>query len=136
MAKLQKFRDYHYESTAKVSDNTRTLAISAIAIIWLFKVQVGTTYQVPNGLKIPLLLVFLAMALDFFQYVYRSIVWHYIFRAKEVELEKNKITEDSELYVSASINLVAYIFFYTKVVALTFAYIYLISYLFQGVKWV
>lgn len=76
------------------------------------------------------------MALDFFQYVYRSMVWHCIFRAKERELEAKIITEDSELYVSAKVNLVAYIFFYLKVVALTFAYIFILAFLVKSVQWV
>ncbi len=34
MPVLDKFRQYHYDATAKVSENTRTLALSAIAIVW------------------------------------------------------------------------------------------------------
>lgn len=91
MPKLSKFREYHYESTAKVSENSRTLALSAIAIVWLFKTQNGDQYQVPDSLQIPLFLVVSAMALDFLQYVYRSIVWHIIFRRKESELAEGSI---------------------------------------------
>ena len=103
MAKLQKFRDYHYEATVKVSDNTRTLALSAIGIVWLFKEEVGGSYVMPELLKIPILLVLVSMALDFLQYVYRAIVWHRIFRSKEALLAQKKITESEELYVSACV---------------------------------
>ncbi|MDX2355215.1 hypothetical protein [Stutzerimonas xanthomarina] len=136
MPKLSKFREYHYESTAKVSDNTRTLALSAIAIVWLFKAQNDGQYQVPVELQLPLFLVVLAMALDFFQYVYRSIVWHIIFRSKESSLQAKEITEETELYVNAWVNFMAYLFFYSKIGVLSLAYALLLSYFLKMVSWV
>jgi hypothetical protein len=135
MAKLQKFRDYHYEATVKVSDNTRTLALSAIGIVWLFKEEVGGSYVMPELLKIPILLVLVSMALDFLQYVYRAIVWHRIFRSKEALLAQKKITESEELYVSACVNFLGYCFFYSKVIALSFAYLGLLQFFIVTVKW-
>ncbi len=135
MPKLEKFRQYHYEATAKVSDNTRTLAISAIAIVWLFKTEKNGLYVVSESLLWPLALVVLALALDFFQYIYRSVVWHVIFRKKEKELANGAITEESELYVSPWVNTMAYVFFYAKALILTFAYWNLACYLYSTVKW-
>lgn len=133
---LDKFRQYHYDATVKVSENTRTLALSAIGIVWLFKQQTGGMYVVPERLLLPLVLVVSAMSLDFLQYMYRSIVWHIVFRRQEGKLEKGEITEQSELYVSSWINFAGYLFFYAKIVCLFLAYWKLLEYFFGAVKWV
>ena len=39
MPDLQEYREAHYHNTGKVSDNVRTLAISAIGIIWIFRTK-------------------------------------------------------------------------------------------------
>lgn len=135
MPKLSVFRQYHYDATVKVSENTRALSLSAIGIIWLSKKDIGGNYQVPMELITPLLLVVSAMALDFAQYVYRSVIWHYIFRKEEERLNKNEITEESELYVKTRVNTVAYIFFYTKVIVLTASYYLLLSYFVKSISW-
>ncbi len=135
MPNLDKFRQDHYDATAKVSENTRTLAISAIAIVWLFKKGDGGVYEVPEALLYPLLLVVLAMSLDFCQYVYRSIIWHIIFRKKEKELHDGAITEQTELYVHSYINFLGYAFFYAKIICLVFAYWTLLTYFLNTVKW-
>lgn len=135
MPKLERFRQYHFDATAKVSDNARTLAVSAIAIVWLFKVEKNGIYTVPNALLIPLALVILGLGLDFFQFLYRSIVWHVIFRSKEKDLQRNLITEETELYVNPWVNVLAYIFFYAKVLVIAVAYFYLGQYFYENVKW-
>ena len=134
MANLEKFRQYHYDATVKVSENTRTLAISALAIVWLFKKQDGDIYVIPEALLWPLLFVFIALTLDFFQYVYRSIVWHVIFREKEKELEKNEITEETILYVNSWANNWAYLFFYLKVLCLIVVYYGLLVYFVNNIQ--
>lgn len=136
LPKLERFRQFHYDATTKVSENTRTLALSAIAIVWLFKKQDSGLYVVPDALHWPLLLVISALALDFFQYIYRSVVWHYIFRSKEKALFDGKITEETELYVSPGWNALAYVFFYAKALLLIAAYLKLASFLYSTVKWV
>lgn len=136
MPVLDKFRQYHYDATAKVSENTRTLALSAIAIVWLFKHDNGGAYEIPESLLAPLALVIFAMTLDFCQYVYRSVAWHIIFRKEERRLAKQQITESTELYVSPWVNFLAYCFFYAKVLFLAFAYWQLAKYFIHAVNWV
>lgn len=133
---LDKFRQYHYDATAKVSENTRTLALSAIAIVWLFKHDNGGAYEIPESLLSPLALVIFAMTLDFCQYVYRSIAWHVIFRREEKRLAEQQITESTELYVSPWVNFLAYCFFYAKVFSLAYAYWQLAKYFIRAVNWI
>lgn len=135
MANLEKFRQYHYDATVKVSENTRTLAVSAIAIVWLFKKEIPGSYEISKDLLPPLAWIFSALTLDFLQYVYRSVIWHYIFKKKEGELQKGGITESTELYVSDMVNFVAYVFFYLKIICLGFAYFLLTRYFFESVTW-
>jgi len=125
MATLERLREHHFSATEKVSHNTRSLALAAIAIVWLFKIQTGSQYLVPAELKWPLYLSILALSFDFFQHFISSIVWHRLFRKKEKELEEGKITENTELYVPNWYNLPAYFFYYVKVVTLFLAYIML-----------
>ena len=136
MATLQKFRDYHFDATVKVSENTRTLALAAIGIVWLFKIQSGEQYLVPTGLRWPLYLAILALAFDFFQHFARSIIWHVTFCRKEKELAEGKITEETELYVPAWYNDIAYFFYYTKVLVLLIAYIILVVYFPRLFGWI
>ena len=133
MSNLQEYREAHYTNTGKVSDNVRTLSIAAIGIIWIFKIQnVGGGYQIPEALYYPVLLVFVAMALDFIQYIYGSIAWGIFFRIKE----KENIKEDDELYAPPCINWPTYIFFYGKVIVIGFAYFFLIKFLMVSVSWI
>jgi hypothetical protein len=137
MANIDKFRQFHNEATAKVSENTRTLALSAIGLIWLFKHDVaGGGYQMPFNLFGPLRLIVIAMAFDFIQYVYRSIAWHIVFRNAERKLDKGEIKEeDNNLYVPGWVNFMAYGLFYGKVVVLIIAYVELFCFLYSSIIW-
>lgn len=134
MAKLQSFRQYHYDATVKVSENTRTLAISAIAIVWLFKTEISGVHTIPRALLWPLITILAALALDFLQYVYRSIIWHIIFKEKEKELAEHKINEDSELYVEDCVNTPGYLLFYSKIILLAISYYLLGVFFFNSIK--
>jgi len=133
MPNLQEYRDAHYSNTGRVSENVRTLAISAIGVIWIFKTQSSDgTYEVPGALFHSVLFVFVAMLLDFMQYIYGSIAWGVFFRRKEIE----GVKEGDELYASPTINLPTYIFFYGKVIVICFAYFFIIKFLIESINWV
>lgn len=135
MPNIQTYRDYHYEATVKVSENIRTLAIAELAIVWIFIEKQANQYFIPPGLVFPIVLVVIALVLDFIQYVYKSIAYHVVFRRFEYQLEKKKITENNNrLYVDLWINRISYIIFYTKVIVLTVSYIFLISYVIGCIK--
>lgn len=133
MSNLQEYREAHYMNTGKVSDNVRTLAISAIGIIWIFKIQnANGGYEIPAALFYPVLLVFIAMLLDFAQYIYGSIAWGLFFRKKEKEGK----TEDEKIYAPTSITQPSYILFYSKVIVICFAYFFIIKFLTGSVNWI
>lgn len=137
MPTLKDFREYHYDATAKLSDITRTLALSAIAVIWFFKVQTDTIYLMPQELKCPLFLIILTIVLDFSHYLYKSIFWHWSFRRDE-KLDSNtegSINETKERYVSSSNIIPMYILFYSKIIFLIFTYFSLVYALYHIIEW-
>jgi hypothetical protein len=132
MPKLQTYREAHYTNTGKVSDNVRTLSISAIGIVWIFKTQNASGgYVIPGQLYYPILLVFAAMSLDFIQYLYGSIAWYMFFRLKE----KAGIQEEVEILAPPAINCPSYIFFFGKVSTVGAAYFFIIKFLLSLVTW-
>jgi len=136
MATLQQFREFHYLASQKVSDNTRTLALSAIGVVWLFKEQTDIGYVIPQGLADSVLCVFLALACDFSQHVYGAVSWHIRFRIEEGKLAKGEIKEDTkDLMVPAGFNHPAYFLFYSKIVLIIFAYYFLSTFLFEHFNW-
>lgn len=131
MPVLDNYREAHYTHTEKLSDNVRTLAIAAVGIVWLFKQQLGDKFQIPEGLFLPLLLVIVALAFDFLQYLYSSIAWGCFFRSKE----KQDISEEEEIYASKFLNYPSYFLFYGKVITIFMAYLLLIIFLSSKVSW-
>ena len=136
MATLQQFRDYHYSASQKVSDNTRTLALSAIGVVWFFKEQTDIGYVIPQGLAHSVLCVFLALACDFSQHVYGAVSWHIRFRIEEGKLAKGEIKEDTNnLMVSSRFNFPAYALFYSKIILIILAYYGLSAFLIEHINW-
>lgn len=130
MPNLQTYREAHYSNSGRLSDNVRTLSISAIGIAWIFKTQNASGgYKFPDELYFPILLVFAAMALDFIQYLYGSIIWQLFFRSKE----KAGIKEDAEILAHEVINLPSYVCFYGKILAVGLAYFFIIKFLLRSV---
>ncbi len=131
MPNLEGYRDIHYSSTAQVSNNVRTLSIAAIGMIWIFKIQVGDHFQLPKDLYCPVILVFIALAIDFMQSLYSSIAWFIFFRLKENE----GIGEDIDLEHNSKITWPAYILFYIKIIIMILAYYHIIRFLLSDVLW-
>ena len=57
--KLKDARDLYYFYSGKTSDLVRQLGLAAIAVIWIFKFEVGGTPKIPNDLGLPLALIVL-----------------------------------------------------------------------------
>lgn len=132
MPNLQHYRETYYSFTEKVSTNVRNLSISAIGIVWIFKIQDHYGgYDIPAALYLPVILVLSAMALDFAQYLYASVAWGIFFRRKE----KQGVTEDQELDASIYLNLPSSVFFYGKVLLIAPAYFFLVKFLMVSVHW-
>ncbi len=66
--RLQDYRDAFYTFTEKASDLNRQLAFAAIAIIWLFKKDVGGQPSIPVQLILPGILIVSSLVFDMLHY--------------------------------------------------------------------
>ncbi len=131
---LEKSREHYYFNSGKASDLVRQVGFAAIAVIWLFKIEINGSPRVPDALIAPLCLVVVALAADFLQYAVASAIWGIYLRSKEKEKikrtrEKQKIKVGSEFQAPACINWPALFFFWSKILCIVVAYFYLFSYL-------
>ena len=125
-------------ASTKVSDNARTFAISAIGVIWLFKTEIKpngeqTTYEIPDQLAIAALFVFVFLVLDFIQYFYKTIVWHY-YKSKAYKKLGQSPSEDETILVCDCVNTPVSFIFYSKCVFIILAYYKIICFLISVVK--
>jgi len=103
-------------------------------IVWLFAERTESLYKIPADLFLPLALAIGALFLDLLQHLFRSIAWHIQVIGHEKKLFQNEITEESDVYVSSSVNFWSYIFYYGKVVILFAAYLMLLLFLIRTLE--
>ncbi len=127
MAKLSDFREGYYVHSVKVSDNVRSLCLSAVAIIWVFKQDAAGATNLPAPLYWALLWVFVALALDFAQYLYASSAWGVFVRIKE----KQNITDDQEIVAPEFLNWPSILFFHLKTLAALLVYVQIFRHLYS-----
>jgi hypothetical protein len=127
------------DASTKVSDNARTFALSGIATIWIFKKEVktssGLTYEIDNTLAISAGLIFLFLAIDLLQYLYKTIMWQ-IYRNRVYKETDDPDEETTKIEVWVNINLPVACMFYLKCIVLVGAYGALMFYLASIIKFV
>jgi hypothetical protein len=116
---LRDVRTAYEDLSAKASDIVRQLSLAAIGLIWLFK---SGTPSAP-GLDLPLLraalFVFIALVLDFLQYVSGTTIWFFFFRREE----KSGKTLGDEVLAPEKLTWLTWILFYLKAISMTTAYV-------------
>jgi len=123
--KLRETRDAYEALSAKASEIVRQLSLAGVALIWVFKPQ-GVSANFPQQLVRAALFFFLALVLDFLQYLSGTAIWHIYFRKEE----KKGLSLDDEVSAPAQLNWPAWILFYLKSITVFFAYArYVIPYL-------
>lgn len=121
--KLADVREAYYTYTAKASDIARQLAFAGIAIVWVFSGGGGSTgapVHVPRDLTLIGLVLVIALASDFLQYVWASGAWGILGRLRE---QRQRATAD--LLAPLWINYPTDVFFWTKLILVTLAYVLL-----------
>jgi hypothetical protein len=125
---LKDFRDAYYTASGKASDIARTLALSAIAIVWIFKID---TKQGAYGFAAPLLFVawgaVIALTLDLLQYAWGALIWGAWCRLKE----RSGVKPADELDAPPWFNWPSIFFFWSKLIVIALVYGRLIAYLGQ-----
>jgi hypothetical protein len=125
---LKDFRDGYYFYSGKASDIARTLALSAIAVVWIFKVD---TRQGAYGFAAPLLFAawgaVAALFLDMLQYAWAALIWGAWCRLKE----RSGVKSGDEIDAPPWFNWPSLGFFWGKLVLVAIVYVRMLDYLAQ-----
>jgi len=122
---LSDYRKAVGEYSAKASDVARTLALSAIAIVWLFHVDKKDATELPAALLQPLTLAVAALACDFLHYVVASLIWGGWARWKE----RQGAAATTLLIAPTPINWPGNLLYFAKLVLVALCYLELLIYL-------
>ncbi len=125
--KLVDVHHTYYEVSSKASDAARTLAWSALGVIWVFKNSANDT--IDDTLVLPGLLLVLALAANLLHYLSDAIVWSLYGR----HIEKRFRGKDHEFRAPASVNIPTLSFYYGKLILVASAYLMLVSHLIERV---
>lgn len=123
------FDDWRKEAdffTGKLSDITRYLAFSGIAVVWIFRSQ-DLNNLIPEDLEPVLFWLVLALIFDIVQYLYGSLVWSIYIRKHEYLKTKN----DKQIEPHIMWKLITFIPFLAKVYALIHGYLILLCFLYN-----
>ena len=127
MKELDHYRQAAEDFTGLASTAARTLALSGIAIIWIFKHDGENGPQLPPELLAPALWLVISLSLDLLQYVTGAVVWTIFHRYHEV---KGRMPED-KVSSSPFWPRVLDTLFCAKVAAVGVAYSYLLKFLWR-----
>lgn len=119
--KLSEIEKAKNDATGKASDVGRQLAFAGIATVWLLRNEHGAK-PFESTLSVALLLLGVALLIDFLQYVYCSWVWRGFYNKHYDEHNCDEALVDIPEGLSASI----YRFFWTKIGVLLLGYAFLL----------
>lgn len=91
MRQLDDYRVVAEYYTGKASDVARTLALSGLAIIWIFKQDGDNGPQLSDAFFAPALWLVVALVLDLLQYVIGAVIWTAFHRRHEL---RGRMPED------------------------------------------
>ncbi len=134
--KLQDFRNDYYTFSGKASDIARTLALSAIAVVWIFRIDTSVVGTPITHIVLPKLLLFgavgavLTLSLDLCQYVWATLIYGSWSRWKE----RSGVNLDAEVRVPVWFNWPTLVLFWWKLISVAVTYYFLASFLFGEVK--
>jgi hypothetical protein len=116
--KLSDAREAYESLSGKVSDIVRQLSLAGIGLVWVFKPEASNSQALNPLLFKAALFIFLALLLDFLQYLVGTIIWFAFFRRKEKQGKKEK----DEFLAPAKLTWPTWIFFYLKSAMMLMAY--------------
>lgn len=124
--KISELRDCYYESSGKVSEIIRQLALAGIATIWILKVGTdsgGIKYS--KSLLCPLGVFVFCLGLDLLQYVYKTALFGFL----NHHYWRKHRDNDKEIKFAEKWNWPALFFFWLKTVMMVSGYAMLIRYI-------
>lgn len=118
--KLEDAKKRYGDLSKQASDNTRTLALAGIAVVWVFKEGIGDATRIPVGLLWPLFWFLLALSLDYLHYFLGATGWFIYFRCREKLVGEGGQSDDNKH--DAMWPNVLWVLFWAKGVALIAGY--------------
>jgi hypothetical protein len=129
--KLADSCEIYAAATGKASEIVRQLGLGAIALIWIFKQDVGGVPHVPAALRPVAILVVMGLGLDLLQYMYSAAAWGIFNRLKECDAA---VGEETEFRAPAAINWFTIFCFYSKTLCIVAAYVVVLKFLMNRVN--
>ncbi len=132
--KLEDAWDRASTQSGKASDAARSLALGAIALVWIFRDT--TTSQIPKVLVWPAVTAMMALALDLAQSALAGHIWRTFSAQKEEEYERQRketalpeLTLDTEIGdAPRDINRWPFVLYWAKLASLLASYSVLLCY--------
>ena len=115
----------YYFNTGKVSEIIRQLGLAGIAVVWLFKTDVGDAIVLPRPVVWAAILVLVGLLVDLTQYIAGSLCWGLWGRCQDKE------GAPEEFRAPGWINKPAIVCLILKVPLILGAYILLLRHLFS-----
>jgi hypothetical protein len=109
--KISELRDGYYDAAGKVSERVRQFSLAGIGVIWILRVGEhtgGITYN--EVLFWPLGIFVAGLAVDFVQYLYKSIIWGSL----NTYYWRKHGDNDKEITISGKWNWPTVVFFWSK----------------------
>lgn len=123
---VEEIKEAYYSLTGKASDIVRQLGLAGIALIWVFKTDLGQgKWQVPKDLILPSILIFIALAMDLLQYLVGSGVWLSVLYTNNKENQK----DTDVIEVHRTITRPMEVLFWLKSAVMITAYVIILVYL-------
>jgi hypothetical protein len=132
LMKLDHVREAYEALSARASEIVRQLSLAGVALVWLFRSEKFGSPELPPPLVSAALFFFLALLLDFLQYLSGTMIWHIYFRRKENQGAKL----ESQVSAPVQLSWPTWIIFYAKSLTVVFAYAwYVIPFLAHRFVW-
>ena len=108
-----------YETlSGKASDIVRQISLAGVGLIWIFKSGTGSSLSLDEPLLRASFFIFLALLLDFLQYISGTTIWFLYFRHRE----KIGTKQADEFLAPPQLNWPTWALFYLKCIAMLIAY--------------
>jgi hypothetical protein len=120
--------DEFYKNSSKLSDLIRNIAFVGIGIIWILSNEIITNI---SDYLFSLAAFTFGLLLDMFQYLWKTITLHCLFKAKEKEYDNKKIKDEEEILKPYYIERGSWVFFILKIVSILLGFILLFIYIFS-----
>lgn len=129
MMKLSEIRTAYEYLSGKLSDISRKLCFVGFAVIWMYNITFKDI-SVRQELYLPTLLLCVSLFFDVMQYLVSSLSW-YIFYLKK--RKDNSNDDDTSVKEPEWLNIVPWLFWGLKIIALIIGYVYIVDFLFYKI---